>query len=36
MLPEEYRGQRMHLMAHSVGNYAFRHGLFGIRAKLGN
>jgi esterase/lipase superfamily enzyme len=26
--------QRLHLLAHSMGNYALRHGLQGIRAKL--
>ena len=34
MLPGEYCDQRLHLMAHSVGNYAFRYGLFAIRAQL--
>jgi esterase/lipase superfamily enzyme len=34
--PEEYCDQRLHLMAHSMGNYAFRHGLYAIRAQLGN
>ena len=36
MLLEECCDQRMHIMVHSVGNYAFRHGLFGIRAQLAN
>lgn len=33
---EEECGQRLHLMAHSMGNYALRNGLQGIRAILGD
>jgi esterase/lipase superfamily enzyme len=36
MLPEECCDQRLHLMAHSVGNYEFWHGLYAISAQLGN
>lgn len=31
---EEFCGQRLHLLAHSMGNYALRHGLQGIRSEL--
>lgn len=31
---EKYCGQRLHLLAHSMGNYALRHGLQGIRSEL--
>jgi esterase/lipase superfamily enzyme len=34
--PEQYCEQRLHLMAHSMGNYAFRHGLQSIRSELGD
>lgn len=34
--PEELCDQRIHLMAHSMGNYAFRHAVQGIRAELGD
>ncbi len=30
----EFCEQRLHLLAHSMGNYALRHGLQGIRAEL--
>ncbi|MCI0430348.1 MAG: alpha/beta hydrolase [Rhodospirillales bacterium] len=34
--PEEWCDQRLHLMAHSMGNYALRHGLQGLRHELGD
>ena len=33
---EEFCQQRLHLLAHSMGNYALRHGLQGIRSELGD
>jgi esterase/lipase superfamily enzyme len=33
---QEFCQQRLHLMAHSMGNYALRHGLQGIRNELGD
>jgi len=34
--PENYCGQRLHLLAHSMGNYALRHALQQIRSSTGN
>lgn len=31
---DKYCGQRLHLLAHSMGNYALRYGLQGIRTEL--
>ncbi len=31
---QEFCGRRLHLLAHSMGNYALRHGLQGIRHEL--
>jgi esterase/lipase superfamily enzyme len=34
--PEDYCGQNMHLMAHSMGNYATRHAVQAVAATAGN
>lgn len=34
--PEEYCEQRVHLMAHSMGNFALRHAVQGLRRRLGD
>ena len=34
--PDEWCGQRLHLIAHSMGNYALRHAMQGIRGELGD
>jgi esterase/lipase superfamily enzyme len=33
--PQDYCGQRMHLMAHSMGNYALRHAVQAVAASAG-
>ena len=34
--PEEACNQRLHLLAHSMGNYALRHAIQDIRSEIGN
>ncbi len=34
--PEEWCDQRLHVMAHSMGTYAFRHAVQGVRGELGD